>query len=258
LDPGGFGALVITKAITIAAEGAGEAGVLVIGTNGITVSAGSSDTVILRGLQLDGGPVGSGSPSGVSFLSGRTLEIQNCSIRNFGGASSGGYGIFFAPSTASSLFVSDTVVTSNGAGTVGGGIFIQPTAGGSARASIVRVNLVNNLFGIRADGTGSTGTISVSVSDSAIAENTNSGMTAFSPPGGATTRMEIFRSVSSNNGTGLYANGAAASMLIGYSSVTGNSNGVVLMNSAIISSLCNNMIANNTTPGPAIPVVGPL
>src|SRR5688572_20560126 len=39
LDPGGFGGVTITKAITIAAEGTGEAGVLVSGTNGIIVNA---------------------------------------------------------------------------------------------------------------------------------------------------------------------------------------------------------------------------
>ena len=45
LDPGGFGAVTITKSITI--DGGGFiAGVLVSGTNGIVVSAGSADTVI--------------------------------------------------------------------------------------------------------------------------------------------------------------------------------------------------------------------
>src|SRR5277367_1066874 len=38
LDPGGFGALTITKSITIAAEGVGEGGVLVSGTNGFVVA----------------------------------------------------------------------------------------------------------------------------------------------------------------------------------------------------------------------------
>lgn len=258
LDPGGFGAVTITKAITIAAEGAGEGGVAVVGTNGITVAAGASDIVILRGLQIDGGPVGSNSLNGVKFISGGVLMIQNSAIRNFTGASPNGYGILFAPSAASSLFVSDTVVSSNGTGTTGGGIFIQPTGSGSAKASLVRVNAVSNVLGIRADGTGSTGTISVSVSDSTASENTYAGLTAFTPSGGAVTKMEIIRSNSINNGTGVNDNGAAATLRIGYSTVTGNNVGVNIANGATASSLGNNLIEDNTTAGATIPVVGPM
>src|SRR5271168_2938804 len=47
LDPGGFGALTITKSITIDG-GPGIAGVLVSGTNGFTVNAGTSAVVTLR------------------------------------------------------------------------------------------------------------------------------------------------------------------------------------------------------------------
>src|SRR6201994_2853912 len=53
LDPGGFGALTITKAITVSCE-IGTAGVLVSGTNGIVVQAGASDNVVLRGLDFVG------------------------------------------------------------------------------------------------------------------------------------------------------------------------------------------------------------
>src|SRR5690242_3697373 len=53
LDPGGFGAVTITKSITISSEGF-EAGVLVSGTNGIVISAGAGDIVILRGLDIEG------------------------------------------------------------------------------------------------------------------------------------------------------------------------------------------------------------
>src|ERR1700756_558888 len=51
LDPGGFGALTITKSITISSVGF-EAGVLVSGTNGIVVSAGPADSVTLEGLDI--------------------------------------------------------------------------------------------------------------------------------------------------------------------------------------------------------------
>src|SRR6202166_1182734 len=54
LDPGGFGAVTITKAITISSQGF-EAGVLVSGTNGIVVAVpNATDTVILRGLDIEG------------------------------------------------------------------------------------------------------------------------------------------------------------------------------------------------------------
>src|SRR5579863_3973998 len=68
LDPGGFGAVTITKSISIEAVGV-VAGVLVSGTNGIVVAAGAADTVVLRGLTIDG--LGTGL-AGVKFQSGGT------------------------------------------------------------------------------------------------------------------------------------------------------------------------------------------
>jgi hypothetical protein len=259
LDPGGFGGVTITKAITIAQEGPGEGGVLVAGTNGITVNAGPNDVVILRGLQIDGGPIGSNSLSGVRFLAGGTLMIQNCTIRNFTGFAPNGYGVFFTPSGASSLFISDTTVASNGtAGTTGGGgIYIQPTGTGSAKANITRVHAVNNTLGIRADGTGSSGGIAVTISDSTVSGNAFAGFAALTPFGGASVTMEITRSVSTNNLTGLNSNGPTAILRVGYSAVTGNSIGVNIANGATMTSLGNNQINDNATPGPSIPIAGP-
>src|SRR5262249_961421 len=52
LDPGGFGAVTITKSITIQCDE--EIGhVLVSGTNAIVVSVGAGSAVTLRGLSLD-------------------------------------------------------------------------------------------------------------------------------------------------------------------------------------------------------------
>src|ERR1700740_3806588 len=53
-DPGGFGALTITKSITLDGGGGQVASVLVAGTNGIVVQAGASDVVILRNLRING------------------------------------------------------------------------------------------------------------------------------------------------------------------------------------------------------------
>src|SRR5437899_5728925 len=54
LDPAGYGALTITKAITIDGGGGQVASVLVSGGNGINVSAGAADIVILRNLRFNG------------------------------------------------------------------------------------------------------------------------------------------------------------------------------------------------------------
>src|SRR5437773_11232373 len=66
LDPGGFGAVTITKSIII--DGGNMlAGVLVSGTNGIVVSAAPTDRVVLRGLDING--IGTGL-NGIRFLGG--------------------------------------------------------------------------------------------------------------------------------------------------------------------------------------------
>src|ERR1041384_3149945 len=54
LDPAGYGAVTITKAMTIDGGGGQGASGLVAGTNGIAVQAGASDVVILRNLRING------------------------------------------------------------------------------------------------------------------------------------------------------------------------------------------------------------
>src|SRR6476660_10458869 len=53
LDPAGYGAVTITKSITI--DGGGNlASVLVSGTNGIVINAAASDVVTIRNIALNG------------------------------------------------------------------------------------------------------------------------------------------------------------------------------------------------------------
>src|SRR3954463_16583068 len=79
LDPGGFGGVTITKSITISSEGF-EAGVLVSGTNAIIINAQPTDTVILRGLDIEG--LGTGL-NGIRWLSAAILQIDRCTINHF-------------------------------------------------------------------------------------------------------------------------------------------------------------------------------
>ncbi|MEI9886388.1 MAG: hypothetical protein WDN08_07765 [Rhizomicrobium sp.] len=104
---------------------------------GVTVNCVSDPNcvVILRGLQIDGGPVGSNSLNGVRFIAGRVLEIQNSTIRNFTGGSPNGFGVLFNPvagtgSVVQQLIITDTTITTNGAGSgpsgTGGAVNVVP------------------------------------------------------------------------------------------------------------------------------------
>jgi hypothetical protein len=125
LDPGGFGAVTITKAITIDGGGGQVAGVLVSGTNGIIVQAGATDVVHLRNIQFDG--VGSGL-NAIQYNSGLGLIVEHCNI--FGFTQNG---INVTTSVTGNLTVHDTYITHTvgGAGN-GNGVHLAPSGGAVA------------------------------------------------------------------------------------------------------------------------------
>ncbi len=88
LDPGGFGAVTITKSITIDGTwGAGFGSILASGVNGVTVNdsaTASPNTIIvtLRKLSINGAGTTLGL-NGVNFTSGRAVNIEDCQIFNF-------------------------------------------------------------------------------------------------------------------------------------------------------------------------------
>ena len=255
LDPGGFGAVTVTKAITLANEGIGEAGILVAGTNGVTVNCATDPncTVVLRGLVIDGGPIGSNSLSGVKFVAGKTLIVQNCAIRNFTGGSPNGYGIFFAPSSsnATQLIVQNTSITTNGVGGsgTGGGIFVQPTGSGNVTVSVKGSLVDSNNAGIRIDSTLMTGgTINASVSTSDVMGNTNGGVAAIAQnSGGQPVTIIIDGSTITSNNVGINSNGQMATLRIGTSKLTGNVTGYKQVNNSTMTSYGNNQISDNGT-----------
>ena len=189
LDPGGFGGVTITKAITISCE-AGTAGVLVSGTNAIIVNAPATANVYLKGLDIEGLNTGL---NGISFLAGAGLVVENCVIRGFGSAS--GLGIRFAPSTNATMNVVNTIVHHNGSAAGGGGIQVAPTGAAIvAKAVLDRVTVDRNFVGVAAVGIG--GASEMKIINSTIGNNANIGVVATGT--GATVR--IGSSVIANNG----------------------------------------------------------
>ena len=243
LDPGGFGAVTITKSITISCE-IGTAGVLVAGTNGVVVNAAATDVVTLNGLDFQG--LGTGL-AGINFIQAAALHVQHCRITGFRAGAA--VGILFVPAagTTGELFVSDCIISENGVGTAGGGIVVKASGTGVAKAAITRVLVENNSLGIQTDGTGSTGGIHVAVTDSTIAGNANAGIHALSPAGGANSSNFANRVVSVNNGTGFLADGSSALVFMNNSVATANSIGVNAVNGGLTFTYKNNAINNNLT-----------
>jgi hypothetical protein len=108
LDPAGYGAVTITKGITIDGGGGQVASVLVSGTNGIVVQAGPSDVVILRNLRING--IGTGI-NGIRFLAGKSLTVENVDIFGF---TTNGIDIALNQATAASVHVLSSVVNNVG------------------------------------------------------------------------------------------------------------------------------------------------
>ena len=252
LDSGGFGALTITKSISVVCEGV-VGGVLVSGTNGFLINAAATDVVVLRGLDFEG--VGTGL-NGIKFLSGAVLHVDNCRIRNF--TTVGGWGILFTPSAAAELYVTNTIISRSGLTSDGGGILVKAAAGSTSKATINQSNVQNNLFGIKADGTGSAGgVINMTIRDTASAGNTSNGIVGTTPAGGAAIVMIVDRSESSHNaGFGIVADGAATTIRVGASSITGNATGVGATNGAVLRSYKTNEIDGNTSDGTPVTAVG--
>jgi hypothetical protein len=136
LDSGGFGAVTITKSITIDG-GSNLAGVLVSGTNGININAAATDRVTLRGLTFDG--IGSGI-DGVQINAAGNVVIDHCTFQGFTRNN-----IALSITSAGYLMVKDTTI-------IGGdkGVVITGTTGpGPVSALLTNVTVQGSRIGIQ-------------------------------------------------------------------------------------------------------------
>ena len=187
LDPGGFGAVTITKAMTIDGGAPGHGGILAGAGTGVIINAGASDQVILRNLNIIG--VGTGT-NGIDFINGLALHVKNVEIDGFTG-----FGLRFRPTSTAFLFMSDTRIAKSAGGGVmmdGSTVFI--------RASITRVISEANLFGFKAFNQAV-----VDINDSTASVGGDSGFSG----DGANVKMFIVNSHANQNFTGVRATNSA-------------------------------------------------
>ena len=222
LDPGGFGAVTITKSMTIDGQ-FGLAGVLASGTNGIVVNAASTDVVILRNLDINGAGAGL---KGIVIFGAGDVHIEGCKIFGFTGR-----GIEDNRGSGH-LFVTDTIVSNNtqtGILTLSSGTMLNVhldrvqmhsngNAGlavtGTTRATVAHSRASSNTHGFYADG----GAV-LNLEDSIAAGNVSTGINSQT---GAS--IQLFSSTVTNNGMGLSTTGGSI-LSLGLNRIFGNATG---------------------------------
>jgi hypothetical protein len=230
LDPGGFGAVTITKAITINGTGT-LAGILASLTNGIIVNAAAGDKVIIRNISING--AGNGI-NGIRYLAGGQLTVENVTIEGFTGNC-----IDVALATAGELMVQDTNMTK-----CNNGIRLSTTAG-LLLATLDRVRMENmSAIGLEA----AAGSTFVVVKRSTINNNNTDGVRA---SGGSTTVTLDDTMLSLNSGTAVNAFIAGARIRIKNCLIVNNLASIAIAGGAFVESTGNNGIAGN--PGGVAP-----
>src|SRR6185436_9627157 len=108
LDPAGYGAVTITKSLTIdGGTGSGWASILASLTNGIIINAGANDVLILRHLLINGVNKTNGPGlSGIRFLAGQALHVESSQIFGFNN-----FGIEVNKTAAADVRVIDTTIS---------------------------------------------------------------------------------------------------------------------------------------------------
>ena len=183
LDPGGFGAVTITKSITIDGGSPGMGGILAALVNGVIVNATATSTIVLKNLTING--VGSGF-DGIRYLAGLSLHLHQVSVDGMTG-----FCVNFKPTNAGFLFISDSKFTKCAAG----GVMVDGTSA-IQKASIVRSVADANTFGYKGFSQAQ-----VNISDSEAAASSGGGYVT----DGANAKMLVVGSQSNVNFFGAFA-----------------------------------------------------
>ncbi len=236
IDPGGFGAVTITKSITIDGNGT-HGSILAAGTTGVIVNITSGTdvrkTVRLRNISINGAASGI---HGINFIAGLKLYVEHCQIYGFQSSASS-RAIKANMTAGASLFVKETDIAN-----CASGIDASTTAGVMV-TSIDHCHLEGMTDAvIYGQGTGN------SLRDSFIVGNSGVGVKT---SGTAGTIIE--RTMIDSNGTGLQP-GAGTTTDLSNTSIIGNNLGIATTGGTV-QSHGNNQITLNTTPG-AVPTGG--
>ena len=211
LDPGGFGAVTITKSIAIKCRYT-EGGVLVSGTNGIVINAANTDRVTLDGLDINGLKIPSGglSTNGVRVFNAARVNVLHSEIYGFQS------GVTVAPTPATAnvtrVVIKDTHIHENGVGVFNGA--------GNNNVTAVSVTLRHNDI---QDNTCGVTTAAFGPNASTPNANTDCGSAGSGSGINKVAVTSAYWNGINDNGTGMLSRGLNATAEIAYNDITGNS-----------------------------------
>ncbi len=235
LDPGGSGAVTITKSIYInGTHGAGYGSILNSSVNGVIINITDVNdvrkAVRLRSLDINGASTGI---NGVSILAANNVWVEDSVIDgNTGNGTTTGIGIRVATAASCNLYVSDTRIHKNITG-----IRVTTTAG-FAVANIRNSNIEGNTNGLDVSTNGF-----ASVEGCRFAANSTNGVATTAASGTITIRNSIL----SNNGTAI--NAAAGSTMRSLSNLLNNNTTGFGGTTAVIQTDGQNRNVTNGAPG---------
>jgi hypothetical protein len=234
LDPGGFGAVTITKSITL--DGTGTmASILGAGTTAIIVNAPADKVVTIRGLSINGACTG---VRGINWIQGKTLNVEDCVIFRFTNE-----GILVNDPDGMTLNVRNTVIRDN----TGDGIQLQAAAG-VAKADIFNCQMTGNSNGLHARARSQ-----AYVRNTALSNNGANGAFSDAQTVGTQAFIKLWASVVSGNaGNGVQSgnpgNSGGSFIQIGQDQIDHNTlRGVLTSTGGTTTTFTNNSILDNGT-----------
>jgi hypothetical protein len=242
LDPGGFGGVTITKAMTIeGTHGSGFGAILNASVTGVTINITTGThvndaVVILRSLYIQGAsqsPSGTGASRGVNYLKGARVFINDCHFENQTTS-----GITANLTSAGSLFVTDTDFENTNVGI---------TATTTVNPLVLNVRNVT-MHGCT-NGIQYTANTSGLVTESSFAAITGTAVSA-----GNNCFVNVTHSHFSNNGTGINAL-AGCFIRVNENELFDNSNGFAGIANAFQSGVNNRLAGNGASVTPTGPVL---
>jgi hypothetical protein len=226
IDSAGYGPVSISQSVFITTPLGVYAGITASGVDGIDVTIGASDRVVLKGLTLNGV---SGAPAGISFSTAGNLRLEDLSISGFGSQ--------IVTSGGGSLAVHHCMVRGSRAGASSTGLFVSGSFIQNVLVENSRIEDANVCVFASSNS-------NVTVVDSYVGNCTTFALKA---QAGGILNVERTVVVSSGQGVSTVCLGGNPIVRLSNNTIMGNSTGVNACATSVVFTRQNNTIAGNDT-----------